>query len=390
MPPHSASRPPQPPPHLPRKQPRPERPAIDFFDLGVVVLTLAMALWARRFAPLFYICSASVVLGWVLALASGLPPESRRRLRLRLSAAALLGAAIVAGVTVYRAYGQLLARHAGRPELDLLERVTRYETTPREALEYLRRNEVQVDLLVEWQWSGAVIFAVPGVRVFIDARAQQAFDEVDYRRYGVLMLSESGQPGALLRMLDGQFPPALRRPREAQGPRTDAVLIQIGGRAKALRAALEGSRDWVAVLVSQDAALFMRRHSPAVGRLAERVLRGEEWRPESGGALIGRGDLFMLADPPRMERALECWYEALRRQPASGRSAYGRIVRALAQSAGPEAAREFVRTERERLARGVAGLDEGVRDELSAHLARLLEPGGGRREPPGVASPPAR
>jgi len=112
------------------------------------------------------------------------------------------------------------------------------------------------------------------------------------------------------------------------------VLIQIDGRAKALLAALEGARDWVAVMVAQDAALFMRRQSPAVHRLKERLLRGDEWRPESGGALIGRGDLFMIVDPPRPEQALECWREALQRQPASGRSAYGRIVRTLAQTAG--------------------------------------------------------
>lgn len=346
------------------------RPDVDIFGLAVTALTLAMTLWARRFAPLFYICGAPPLLALVAGLARRAPAERLAAVARRACAAALLGAAAVAAVTALRARADLVARHAGRPELGLLERVTRYDATPVEALEYLRRNGVEVDLLVEWQWSGAVMFAAPNARVFMDARAQQAYDELDYLRFGALMLAESGSPSVFLRMLDGIFPAPLRRPGETQGPRTDAVLLQVGGRARALLGALEGARDWVAVLVVRDAALFMRRQSPAVARLGALALRGEEWRPPGGGALVGRGDLLTAADPPRPDLALECWREALRLHPESGRSAYGRIVRTLAQTAGTAAAAAFVREESERLARGVAGLDAGARAALAAELDR--------------------
>lgn len=365
------------------------------FDLAAVLVSLGLALWARRFSPIFYILSIPVLAGWIRVLLERAPRETRDRAARWTLAASWMAAVLLALVTVSAAVRDLvqpdrqaMAAETAAPD-DLLERVTADRMAPHEAIEYLNRNEVAVNLLTEWNWAGPVLFRAPGVKVFMDGRSQQVYSEAEYLRFCRLLLLPETSPEERLAILDGIDPriPESGRSREgARLPRTDAVLILPGGASQFLLRVLINRPEWGMILFDPNAALLLRRGCPAAVELGARLRAGREWRPDTPAAAAGRGNLWMLLDPPDPARALECWKTALAGEPWTGMLLYPRIAEALADHGRPGEAEEFFRAEEARLSGPVPGLDAGQRDQLLKALensrSRILGPFGAGRPVP--------
>jgi len=316
----------------------------------LVVIGLAMTLWARRFAPIYFIFGAPVFLVWILRLWRPIGTRLRAYLRLGIMVTAgLLGVATVAEAG-RKAYREIALAYADHPEFNLLERVTRYDLTPHEALVFLNRNELRVNLLCEWTQAGVVMFRVPGARVFMDGRAQQVYDELHYRKYYALLVDPTTSRPLLARLLDEHG--------------TEAVLLRRAGAAQNLWTTLLQSGRWIVALMGNRYGLFLRRDSSALAQLGERLRRGEEWRPNTVWALACRGFVWQALDPPDLRRALTCWRRALQRNVLAGELCFRPITRALLDLEGVEPARKFVSDWHRRLNRPIPGLSADARRAL--------------------------
>ena len=278
-----------------------ERPHTSMFDLAMVAIGLGMAFWARRFAPIYFIFGAPVFLTWVLICLRPLQ-QLWPRLMPWLRGGLMVGAAGLAVFTAHwthkRAHQELTANFVGRPEYDLLDRVTRVDMTPRDALLYLQNNELEVNLLVEWTSAGVVMFQVPTARVYMDGRAQQVYDEAHYLKYSRLF-----DPTTLSNQLQ----------QIVQEYNTDAILLRRHGRAYNLWTYADQSPEWVPVLLGRRYGLFLRVSGAPLERVGKLIRSGAEWRPESAWATASEGHCWAFTPPPDFERAIECWQAATER-----------------------------------------------------------------------------
>ena len=287
-----------------------------------------MTFWARRFAPIYFVFGAPVLLVWIMRLARPLAARPRRYLRLGVTGGAGLFAIVVAVETGTRAHADLVQTFEGRPELNLLERVTRYDTNSHNAIQFLKENQLEVNLLVDWAQAGLVMLHCPGAKVFMDGRAQQIYDETVYRRYCVLLVARDTPRQIMMRILDQHD--------------TDAVLLRRSSKTENLRAAIEQSPRWVPVLLSPRDGLFLRRPSRGLARLGELLRRGEEWRPHALGALVTRGFVWQAITPPDPEQAIACWEAALRQDVTIGILCFRPATAALLELGREQEARRFV------------------------------------------------
>ena len=392
------------------------------FDVGAIGLALYMTLSARRFAPIFYLFSAPVLLTWITLLFAPVRATANRRLRLLETIAASALPALVVGCvwlwvespsgwlgtlavklvgslfaicalggfvawarwklygalrvmlystvvvaaaamgyqTTERAYKELVERprRVGRADMNLLDRVTRYDDTPHEAMLFIANNELHLNLVAEWTQGGIVMFHAPTAKVFMDGRAQQVYDEAHYLRYQKLMMIQASQQ---------QFDAQVREMNQILDQfGADAVLIRGVGRP--IYRALSRSREWVLALYSRAFSLFVRIDSPGLTELRDRLERGAEWRPDTPEALAARGVIWLATEPLAPQRALDCWTEAVRRDISQGALWWQRAVRLLYDTQGIDAARQFVRQERERLNR-----DRSLPLAQRQRLAQALE-----------------
>jgi hypothetical protein len=267
------------------------------FDLLMIAAGLALAMWARRFAPLFYLFTAPIVGGWATEALRGwcarhAAEAAARRAPWVLAAILLLGAGWVATTTWERFRADLVRPFAGMPSLPVLQRVTGYDQLPDDAISYLARNELAARLVTTWRLSGMVMFRAPRSKVFIDGRAQQLYDERIFLDYMTLFGFEGVPPPGVTRdVLDRHavncmlliFPP----PYMARDRATWDYAV--------------GSPEWAMVVSGKspagDYAIFVRVADPLAAEIARRIASGREWRPAQANAYPGREDFVRRVAP---------------------------------------------------------------------------------------------
>ena len=347
-----------------KKSQEDQRLHTSLFDLALVVIGLALTLWARRFAPIYFIFGIPVLLTWVMMLLRSLPPTVRGYGRLALMPGAAVGAIIVAIMTVQAARAELVTKFEHTPQFNLLERVTRYDITPHGAILYLRKNELNVDLMAEWTHGGPIMFNAPNAKIYMDGRAQQVYDETHYRKYCALLNSPDTPRPLLIKLLDEYD--------------TEAVILRRTGRARNLWITLSQSRDWVLVLEDSRYRLYLRRNSNALEQVSDALRRGEEWRPNTALALATRGIVWEATAPRDLEQALGCWQAALEMDIRTASVTIRRICAAQVELGRKEDARRLVQRYYNRLNRPVPGMSDTLRQntlKLFANCWADLESG---------------
>lgn len=276
----------------------PHRVRLSLFDPIPLAIGLAMSLWARRFGPVFFIFAAPVVTVWIMRLTAGVTGPARQRLLTALCGLAIPAAGLVAWETASKAHEELVVRHAATPELNLLERVTYYQDTPQDAIDYLKNNQLTPKTFIEWTQAGPLMFYWPEAKVFMDGRAQQVYDEATYLAYTRIVYDRAPRDVTLDALNEAGKVAVVSPP-----PRVEAVLLRMG-RAAPLNDDLERSPAWVVAYFSQKSILFIRRDSEAFRRMTERIAAGNEWRPDTGEAHFSRGKVLLAMQPPNLEGAI--------------------------------------------------------------------------------------
>jgi hypothetical protein len=235
------------------------------FDLASIGIGLYLAMFARRFAPVFYILATPALVFWILRLARPLSARTRVIGSYAAVCGAWIGAAAAIAVTTYNAYHELATDIRSPGSFDLLDRVTCNYRTPHRALEFLRRNGVTPKVMTEWKLASTVMFEVPGARVFIDGRAQQVYTEEHFKSYMGLISVSPSRGEAASALLD-RF-------------KTDVVLLPTWRAVEPLANALSHQSQWMAVYSDPEATIWIRRGSPVLDQLLERDRAGTLWRP---------------------------------------------------------------------------------------------------------------
>jgi hypothetical protein len=334
------------------------------FDVLATLIGLAMALWARRFTPIFVIFGAPVVLSAVLLLTRPLPATWKRRIALAVVTLSWPAAVALAWTTYTSGWNDLVGTYAGDPHDGLLERVTQSDTGVQDALAYLKNNDVHVNLFIEWTQAGDAMFRAPGVKVFMDGRSQQVYDEATFLTYDQLATRDQNADATmLLRMLDG-----FDEHGKATGkPRTDGVLIRRNQPLRLMRVLLRAP-DWRVIYLSHRSALFLRVDSDAFRQVARLLREGREWRPETPDAEMSRGEVLTAMVPPEAEAALTAYRRAADGDAMLAEGAYARIAVLYRQVGRPDEALAYVRAQRERFQRPRPDVPETLRATLLARL----------------------
>jgi hypothetical protein len=327
---------------------------ISLFDVALVILGLSMTFWARRFAPIFYIFGAPVLLTWAVLLLRPLPRMVRVYGRVALAVGAGIAAIVVGVVTWTRAHQRLITEFEQQPQFNLLERVTRYHATSHDAILFLKNNNLKVNIVTEWTQAGPVMFYAPNAKVFMDGRAQQVYDEEHYTKYAHLLVSPDTPAPYRLHILDESG--------------TDAVLLRRLPRLLPLWQLLEQSSEWVLALMGMSDGLFLRRGSPGLEQLGERLRRGEEWRPLTPVALASRGLVWQALEPPEPEQAVRCWEAALEQNWLVGSMVFVPLTETLLELGRVEEARQLVQEHYQRIQRVGQRLTEPTRRGLLQKL----------------------
>lgn len=320
---------------------------VTLFDLLVIALGLYMAVWARRFAPVFYILATPGVVALIMRAAWSASARSKRYWGIGLATAALLAAAVVGVHTYRRARFDLVEKYVNRPDFNLLERFVVYERSPLHALEFLRENGVAANLICEWEFSGPVMFEAPQVKVFIDGRSQQVYTEEHCVRFAALFRAAGFEAPVVLAALDDTA--------------TDAVLLRRRERkVQPLLSAVAMSPNWRNVLCTPDYsvsgsegvggyALFLRRGSQPLHRIASLERAEQVWWPPFAESLSTRGMLWMQTEPRDPQRALDYMRTAVEQEPVVGLWCYGLMKEAWRALGHPEQAALFFQQEEMRM-----------------------------------------
>ena len=325
--------------------------AIFWYDIALCLVTLSLALWARRFIPLFYICAAPALAGWIR------PSSPGRFVRSGIAMIAAVGG-LGAGAAAWSAVNAEVVSHLGsRPGANLLDEFVRSDVHTAEAFEFLRENELDARIVVEWSESGPLLFFAPRCRVFIDGRAQQIYDERQFLQS--LALFAAGPPEEKYRILKDSG--------------TDAVLLLPYEYTQPLWAALERSESWIpALIVPGRYGLFLRVGGRPLEQLVGRVRAGKEWRPDSPAALLGRGWVWISAAPPNLDAAVQCWKQAVSGDRRLGLLAYPLIARRLHDAGHDAEARAYLESERDAAQSAAGGLSTADIRAVNQLLERLL------------------
>jgi hypothetical protein len=237
-----------------------------FFDLASVGIGLYMAMFARRFAPLFYIVATPVLVSWIVLLARPLSLRMRRFCWTALMLGAWVGGLASVVVTSYYAHRELAVGVPHDSKYDLLDRVTLNFNTPQPALEFLRRNGLKPNVMTEWKTAAAIMFEVPGARVFIDGRAQQVYDEGHFLTYTTLLRDPPPSAEFVAGVLDRS--------------KTEAILLPKWKTLLRLGELVNREPEWVRVLDEPKSAIWVRRESPLLDELIRRERAGDLWWPD--------------------------------------------------------------------------------------------------------------
>ena len=327
---------------------------ISLFDVAVVIIGLSMTFWARRFAPIYFIFAAPVFLTWIVLLLRPLPASWRRYLQYCAMIAAGVFAYFVVDGTRDRYRNEVVQRFEHRPEFNLLERVTRYDATPHDAILFLKENKLNVNVVTEWTQAGPVMFYAPNAKVFMDGRAQQVYDEEHYNKYAHLLVSPDTPAPYRMHILDESD--------------SNAVLLRQVQRVAALWQTLAQSPRWAPVLLGPTDGLFLRRGSQGLEQLGELLRRGEEWRPKTALAMAARGFVWEALDSPGLEEALLCWKAALEQNMLTGSLVFKPLTSTLLELGRADEARELIRGYYQRVTQAGRRLSDATRRDLLQKL----------------------
>jgi hypothetical protein len=297
------------------KRPPAALPPFLLFDFALIAVGLYMALFARRFAPLFYVCATPPVVILLVRLAAGIRSTVQQRGRLVLAAAAWLAGAFFFPWTARAAYQDLVKKYEGLPGFDLLRRFTTAEQNPLDVIEMLRPVQTPFNVLTEWTVAGVVLAELTKARVCMDGRAQQVYDEAHYLRFTALFDPYRFDPAQARRFVDQRW--------GEQGFQTEAVLLRFGfGETMPLTNLLASSPEWVPVVFNARAVLFVRRGTPLLAELGTLERADKLKWPIAASTPAGRALLILATEPPEPERALRYLDEALKSDPAVGLMVY--------------------------------------------------------------------
>lgn len=328
------------------------------FDVAAIAIGLSMTLWARRFAPMFYIFAAPIFAAWIIMLSRSLTPKIREWARLGMMLATLPLTVGLGILTAQRAQRELNVPTIDRPNENLLEAVTRYDSTPHDALMFLKNNDLKLNLLTEWTQGGMAMFFAPNCRVFIDGRAQQVYTEEQYLNYFRVLVTEKTPEAEILRIINAS--------------NTDGVLIRVGQTASSVYKMLLRNRDWVWVLYSPTYGLFVKRGSEGLKRLRERIDAGTEWRPDTAEALATRANILTRSAPLDLQRAAEMWRSAIDKKIELGAYWYPSVVSSLVELKRTDEAIAYIQQQDARV-RANTALRNDQKQVLLAALGRCYK-----------------
>jgi hypothetical protein len=325
------------------------------FDVGLVIIGVAMALWARRFAPIFFMVLPPLLL-IVLIRATERISDAWKFLSTKVLYAltGLLGIALGVGTGI-KAYADLVTDYEPFPQFGLLERVTVYDIVPQDAFNFINENKLELHLLAEWSLAGSVMLHSPGAKVFIDGRAQQVYEETHYREYQTLFVATDTPEAVVARILD-------------QSGTDSILLLKNWIHGTNLWSMLEHSTDWTPVLVTPDYRLYLRRGSPALGQLGDRLKTEIAWWPGELSRLIGSGFVWSGLGQPETAHAIDAWKSALSRNLGAGVVCLKPLTKSLLDLGRREEAAQFLAAYRRRIA-AAADLSPETKDQLERVIA---------------------
>lgn len=352
-----------------------ERPCrASLFGLASFAATFAMAMWARRFIPMWCIVAPEIVAGGLLRLGRSIEPGRDRALRKGAAISAFAAAAILATAAAYDVRD---ASRVGSPGAapNLMAWAVGHDYMPNDGIEFLRRNGLRVKLFTDWVNAAPVMFLDPEVKVFNDGRAQQLFDVQHFRDYRTVISMNPQDAAEAGRILDASGTEAiLAMPRVAQ---LDGSVDRT----------MRDSKHWLLTLATKDSFLFVRKPSPTLDQLGRMLREGTAWWPESARSKATEANILLETQPRDEARALQLLQQAVLEEPGLGRSAY-QVMGSIWQRNGQrDEAFRYYESEAARLTRPGVSIDSGLRSQLLQILERCAAafapaatgPAGGRR-----------
>ncbi len=198
-------------------------PRIDLASVGIVLMVISMSILSRRFVVLASVIAApylaavlqqALVMTWVNGIQDRLSHAWKDRWTPRFHAAVLitittaaLAMIIVTTLSIWNDYFR--ASLNDLENYSVFERKVSITAQPIEAIQFLASNNLHGIVLTEWVAGGYTAFhqtpdpktGRPPCQVFIDGRAQAAYETDHYRRWGQLWaIANSSQ--ALIKTLN--------------------------------------------------------------------------------------------------------------------------------------------------------------------------------------------
>jgi hypothetical protein len=265
----------------------------DLADFALAAATAAIALQSRRFAPLFAFVAAPFLARNLAAIAARAGAAWPRVARLAPAAAATTA---LAGTLATTAVLVPHARAALAP--GVFAGLTHAGSFPSAAVQFLRDNPIpDLRLYNFYSWGGYLLYALPGVPIYVDGRASVAYPR---RLAGEYRMIERGNPRSLA---------ALDRYR------VNAVLHHAG---YDLPLRLRRAPGWVRVYDDGVAVVFVRRTRETAPLLA-RFAAGELVYPDTPGAQLFVAELEMARGD--RAQAVRRVLDVIRRFPGEGLAA---------------------------------------------------------------------
>jgi hypothetical protein len=243
------------------------------------------------------------------------------------------GAAIASAVAVCGtlAFGWASVRHFRETfSHGLFAGMTYEDRMPRDAVEFLRRNDIAGRIYNSYPWGGYLLYWLPGRQIYQDGRAHAVYSAAQwYERQQIEMARPAG-----LRILDQH-----------------AVDVVVDMSANELPNRLRATAGWRRLYDDGQATVWVRdseRTAPSVARLDEDRL----WFPDTPGAQLFRAEAAG-AGRSRKER-LEAVLAVLDRYPGSAAQALlqrHRLETAVALATGDAGARRAIALYDQALAR---------------------------------------
>ena len=331
------------------------RVRITLYDLALLGISIAMAMWARRFAPIFFIFLPPILLIFIFRVSekfTGTRPVLLNRII--CLATGLIG--ILFGIgTGLQAYADLVADYEQSPHFGLLERVTVYDIVPQNAYNFVNENKLDLHLLAEWSLAGSVMLHCPSAKVFIDGRAQQVYEEEQYRQYQILFVAPDAPTPLITRILD-------------QSGTDSILLLKNWIHGSHLWSVLEQSTDWVPTLIAPDYRLYLRRDSAALKQLTMKLQTEEAWWPNELSRLIGSGFILSMGPIPEIDNAISSWKAAMSRNLGVGVVCIKPLTNCLIMQDRKEEAAQLLSAYRNRIM-SATDIDQNTRLQLEQILS---------------------